>query len=398
MGANRAGPAKRRRLWEIGGQWHCMILGTCLGLAELKALAGRIGLSFSSPHPSDYDIHAAMIRVVSQDSFAAKMAHKLLEKKHALTVKQFARAQTAEAVATLWADAFARGDVAGALWAAMTHPLTDGDLQTRIFGEMHMLSHQVGASARADMRKIHALATEKAAWEIERTQLRERLAQEIARNAGSQRAARADLAALEMECNSLRDQIRKQAAPAQDSSERIARLEQHIQRLEERAATAEAQCQKDAEEIARLLKEMQVMREENQRLECRLCRVLDVGEKEMEENSVCDLPNLCGKRVLYVGGRLAQVPHLRRLVEDAKGAFSHHDGGMEESLGRLGGMLGKADAVMFSVDCVSHTAHDKIKSLCRKWDKPFVPVRHSGLGAFMQALETLSRIGALKAN
>ena len=57
---------------------------------------------------------------------------------------------------------------------------------------------------------------------------------------------------------------------------------------------------------------------------------------------------------------------------------------------RLHGLFGRADAVMFPVDCVSHSAQDTVKQLCRRWSKPYVPVRRSGLGAYLLALTELA--------
>ena len=67
-------------------------------------------------------------------------------------------------------------------------------------------------------------------------------------------------------------------------------------------------------------------------------------------------PDLNNRTILYIGGRLQAVAHFKRLVEDCNGSFAHHDGGMEESIGRLKSLFGRADAVIFPVDCVSHAA------------------------------------------
>ena len=100
--------------------------------------------------------------------------------------------------------------------------------------------------------------------------------------------------------------------------------------------------------------------------------------------------NLDNRTILYIGGRLQGVAHFKRLVEDCNGSFSHHDGGMEESIGRLKSLFGRADAVVFPVDCVSHAALAEIKRLCRRWNKPYLPIRRSGLSALARALESFA--------
>jgi hypothetical protein len=104
----------------------------------------------------------------------------------------------------------------------------------------------------------------------------------------------------------------------------------------------------------------------------------------------CPQLDLSGHCILFVGGRRHHAAHFRRLVEDCNGRFEHHDGGMEDNLGRLGGLFRRADAVLFPVDCVSHAAQSRVKQLCRQWEKPYWPLRCSGSGAFLKALESIA--------
>lgn len=101
-------------------------------------------------------------------------------------------------------------------------------------------------------------------------------------------------------------------------------------------------------------------------------------------------PDLSGRLILYVGGRHQHVSHLRRIVEAHNGAFVHHDGGVEQSLSKLSAQLERADAVLFPVGCVSHAAQDRVKSLCRRLDKPFRPLRSTGIAAIIAALDSVS--------
>ncbi len=76
----------------------------------------------------------------------------------------------------------------------------------------------------------------------------------------------------------------------------------------------------------------------------------------------CQERNLCGKCILYVGGRTNLIRHYRSLVEKYGGQFLHHDGGVETSSKKLQKILPKADAVLFPVDCVSHEASLFVKN------------------------------------
>ncbi|MDR3436572.1 DUF2325 domain-containing protein [Telmatospirillum sp.] len=113
------------------------------------------------------------------------------------------------------------------------------------------------------------------------------------------------------------------------------------------------------------------------------------SSKQASGDRVCPKFDLCGRCVLVVGGRHQHVSHLRRMVEEFNGCFVHHDGGTEESMGKLTNLFGRADVVLFPVKCVSHAAQSKVKSLCRRYDKPFIPLRKSGMEAYIEALENL---------
>ena len=96
--------------------------------------------------------------------------------------------------------------------------------------------------------------------------------------------------------------------------------------------------------------------------------------------------DLCGHRIAYVGGRASAAGHFRAVVENLNGRFSHHDGGIDDNIGRLGGVLSQADAVLCPVDCASHGACLKAKTFCKQAAKPFVPLRSAGLSSFVAGL------------
>jgi hypothetical protein len=64
----------------------------------------------------------------------------------------------------------------------MTHPFATMPVRQKAFGELHMLSHLVGAADRADIRRLVALEEENAA-------LKEKVERQQSR-AGTQHAAR----------------------------------------------------------------------------------------------------------------------------------------------------------------------------------------------------------------
>jgi len=53
-------------------------------------------------------------------------------------------------------------------------------------------------------------------------------------------------------------------------------------------------------------------------------------------------------------GRPGHIHRIRTFVEEAQAELLHHDGGVEERKGLLAGIVSRADAIFFPVDCVSH--------------------------------------------
>ena len=98
--------------------------------------------------------------------------------------------------------------------------------------------------------------------------------------------------------------------------------------------------------------------------------------------------DLDGRCILYVGGRTNNVCRLRALVQQWNGELLHHDGGLEKSLDELASAVTRADAVVFPTDCISHKAVTKLKLLCRRNMKPFVPLRSTGMSSFVQAVRS----------
>jgi hypothetical protein len=96
---------------------------------------------------------------------------------------------------------------------------------------------------------------------------------------------------------------------------------------------------------------------------------------------------LSGKTLLYVGGRTNQVPMLRRLAEERGADLLHHDGGLAESAQSLAILASRADAVLFPVDCISHSAAKMVKRICKQLDKSYFPLRRSGLASFVQFIQ-----------
>ena len=68
----------RRKLWQLHGSCHCLIIGTCLKLSEVKSICKKAGYPVQGK--SDYDLHRFVVGQSSHaDSEIARRAQKMLD-------------------------------------------------------------------------------------------------------------------------------------------------------------------------------------------------------------------------------------------------------------------------------------------------------------------------------
>lgn len=383
--------SRRRKIWELSSHLHCSIVGTCLSTADLRQILvkARVVLDGATEH----DLHRQGVALAGQHDGLGKLLHKALDRLHRTVVARFDKAATVDEVCTLWRWSVAQGDIPGAYWAAMTHPATNDALVREVFGEVHMLSHLVGAANRADIRRLSALEAENAA-------LRNKLARQ-------QDHLRDDITQRDMKIRELGDalarRIAEQPAEAGVSSDAVAltalvaSLEQRLRRETNRRVALEERLEKTNEDLGReralrsgLERSEAALREELGAVEASFGSLPEAepADQSAAPAFLCD--PLAGMTLLYVGGRT--VGHLRALSERLGAAFLHHDGGVEDRSGLLGGLVSRADIALFPVDCISHEAVTTLKRLCRQMAKPLVPLRSSGMGSFVAALSHLPQV------
>lgn len=345
------------------------------------------------------------VAAVDERNALSLAAHKAMDRKYQGLIKRFDRARDPETLETLWADCMARGEVAGAFWALMTHPKADERVQRQAYEEVHMLSHQVGAVQRADLKRLSETQEEleslrrdfEALVERGRRQAEERDA--LTRDLESHLAKREWALAQERERSRMLERELVELRRRLDAG-RMAELEAVLAEARSQLATARdegGQWKRAHEELQDQLRYACLAREQRE-TECAAMERLLVqgfGDQDGDDCEGCAThgclrQDLAGRLILCVGGRLAQVRQFARLVRECNGRFDHHDGGLEDRDRRLETLLAGADAVVCATDCVSHGAYHRTKQFCKRHEKPHVLLQRSGLGAFVQALERVA--------
>lgn len=384
-------PPRRTKIWEFNTNLHCSIVGTCLSTGELRHVLKKLGLA--SPECSDHELHGAAVSLAGRHDKAAKLLHKALDERHRVTINQFAKVTTEDSLRTLWRDAVRRGEIPGGYWATLTHPAATQAVIRDAFGEVHMLSHLVGAANRADIRRLCQL-------EADNEELRARLDRQ-------QIALRDAVVSRDACIRDLRQALTQRIAaepsiPGDDS----AVLRQLVADLERRLAAETRRSAALGDRLATAnaaAADAQAARAAAERDAAALRCELDVIAASLLEGrnddtlAITPEPHLDGVTVLYVGGRPNQVAHLRAAAEQSGAAFLHHDGGIEHHLNLLGGLTSQAHVVVFPVDCISHHAAIAVKQLCRQAGKRFIPLRSASATSLLAALRRPELMGLAEA-
>jgi len=382
-----AAERRRAKVWELGATLHCSIVGTCLATGELRALLRKFDAVRAGA--SEHDLHHVAVSAVSERRPLAKQIQKALDRRHQTTINRFAKAASTAELRRFWDEAQQAGEIPGAYWAALTHPLADEALVRHVFGAVHMLSHLVGAANRADIRRLHQLETEKAALEEklarQETQLRDAI---LSRDARIRDLGTALSREIKRQMTGAAEPVSEHAGTTLEAlvADLRRQLDGELRRRDraERRAEALAAARAQSEE-GRLALEQKL---------AALTGELDAAEARLAglaagSDAAADGLDLSGLTLLYVGGRPQQIAHLRLLVEQSAGTLLHHDGGIEERRDLLPGLVSRADIAFLPVDCVSHDAAQSLKRLCRLAGKPFVPLRSSGASSLLHALRSL---------
>jgi hypothetical protein len=384
---------RRARLVDLDSHLHCSIIGTCLSTNELRKLVPKFA-DLDKQHASDLEIHHAAVELAIEGGPGAKALQKALDARYSGAVRRFEKAKTSEALLVLWKEALKSGDIPPAYWALMTHPQAVMSVRQIAFGDLHMLSHLVGAANRADIRRLVALEEDNAALKdkIERQQSKlhelgterdatiRHLTEQLAEmSAKAQRAPEVSEGSLEAEVQMLRE-----ALVARD--ERLAIHTSRREAAEQRAINEQNYARTLSARLDDSIATLNIVQ-----AECGALEQAMLAQGEQAGSRRADLENLAGKRVVYVGGRPGSNAALRQLVESAGGDFIVHDGGIEDRKGMFAAALPRADIVVFPVDCIDHDSMNLLKRVCDRHQVDYHPVRTASVASFMELMARLGR-------
>lgn len=386
-----AGSRRRTRLAELDSHLHCSIIGTCLSTHELRKLVPRF-TELDRQRASDLEIHHAAVELAIAGGAGGKALHKALDERYAGAILRFDQAHDEEALLALWNEALKNGDIPPAYWALMTHPYATMPVRQAAFGELHMLSHLVGAANRADIRRLVALEEENAALrdKVERQQSRlheigtqrdaaiAQLTEQVVKlTAHAERQPSADTTTLAEAVKTLQDKLK-------EAEQRLALHTSRREAAEQRALQDQGTAQALRESRDQALALLKVVQSECHALERATLDALDQADTRR-----AGLAGVEGKRVVYVGGRPSSNAALKALVSSAGGELVVHDGGVEDRKGLLAAALPGADLVVFPVDCIDHDSMNMLKRVCERHQVDYHPLRTASVASFIDLIARL---------
>jgi uncharacterized protein DUF2325 len=384
-------PARRSKIWDLSDTLHCSIIGTCLSNAELRHALVRLKAT-GAEAADDHDLHVMGVMLAGRREAGAKLLQRALDRRHELSIKRFARAKDEQTLRRMWEESVQSGDIPGAYWAVLSHPIAIAAVVKKAFRDVHMLSHLVGAANRADIRRLRQLEEQNGALteklNRQQQQLRDgftsrdetirRLNEMLVRQAEHPRGRAQD--------NSTDGEVETLRGVIAEMSRRLGREVARRERLEQRLSTTSAALRKTEATLQRTMTERDALAREAESIEDHVIGVLAPASADDKGN-----PELSGRTILYVGARVHQIPQFKALVERTGARFLHHDGGIEHSSTLLPGLVSRADHLFFPIDCISHDAASTIKRLCRQLEKPYCPLRTASLATLVSVLARISQ-------
>ncbi|WP_267844881.1 DUF2325 domain-containing protein [Robbsia betulipollinis] len=407
----------RTRLSDLDSHLQCSVIGTCLSTADLRRLVPKFTV-LERGSATDLELHHAAVELAVAGGPGAKALQKTLDERHAGAIRLLKSCDDEDALVQAWKGFVKAGDVASGYWALMCHPLATLAVQQVAFGDIHMLSHLVGASNRADIRRLVALEEENVALHEKIARQQQRLQQvSVARDA-LVRELRAQI--VEQAAQLARQRDLSGGAEAADLRDALAQAEQRLalqaglrETAERRSEHERQQAKALRDKLAEAFETLRVVQAEAEALECAMPGALaggGGGDAGLRPNGAPAAPHdaagaacaaatgetgetdaadataraFAGKRIVYVGGRPASHAPLKALVASYGGRLLVHDGGIEDRKGLLAAMLPGADSVVFPVDCIDHGSMQLLKRVCDQHRIAYHPLRTASVASFLR--------------
>lgn len=376
-----------RPIWETYTHLKCPIIGVCLNLENHKRILKTTGHEIK--RFGYYELHRRIISYLNDENRVSRKVARFLDHKYRAELSALRNLDEKDFMAA-WQERFNTGRMDGALYVASTKRNLSEEALSEIFGDVHMAGHA----------NLSELMKTRQDFQLQREahQKTARLFKHEKRTSG---VLRGENVALKSNLSELRILLKRdKGAVHPDSGNRvIEKLETENLALKERLRQMERRMTQQEDQLQRLEREKRGLQIEcfdlkstsqgfENEINGLIVQISSLFEPAEGCDNKCPKYQLCSKRILIVGG-ITKIKHLyRNLIESSGGMFEYHDGYMKGGKKRLEAQVGRCDLVICPVNCNSHVACNKVKDLCKKFNKPVKMLSCASLSAISGALAT----------
>lgn len=410
----KTGVTRRKKLWELPVETYCTVLGTCFTVSRLRQLivrkyrqqnkGGHSTLGDVSQY-SDYDLHVDACHVSRSRNPLAMDLHKDMDTRYAAEINRCKKLTQTEELLGVWKQALQQRDVAGYIWALLTHPDNTTVLTDQVCKDMHMLQHHMQPQMAYDRDKVEAkmgvleqenAALSRALADAQRRatanaqkhqRTTERLRSELVRLRGQAMHKDSLIAFMEEDLRQLQSEAGQEGGVMSRLEKSLVReraLEQRLKTLKRNMKNAEKRVQK----LEFALQNQVLLQQTQERVE----RSMPQGQAQMRTQKTIEAaesPVLFspGSKVLCVGGKSKKVPEYKVILERSGADFLHHDGGLENNQSQLETALAASDVVICQTGCISHNAYWRVKNHCKRTGKQCIYVDNPSTSSLLANLQ-----------
>jgi hypothetical protein len=363
--------SKKRPIWQVPSHQLCTLIGICIDIPYIRKLRKRFpSITADIQGDTDYELHAFCVNACLDKNLLSMRLNKHLNRSHQTIVSALRQQKTDQAIESFWrsTDLTDERQIAGFCWAILTSQYASAEIKDKLYGEIHMLSHISGQALRTEQKK---LSIENDQLMLEHSKHARALLRHQARYENQQEITK-----------SLEDQIieLKQKLLVKDNSTDNLSTGKSTELLKNHEKTIWSQhshmvqLQIKLELQEKKYKALKVSKLDHTKIE--------IKTDDSEPSVIPFSSDLCGKSILYVGGFSRHKDRFKPLIESINGEFLYHDGGIQQSTHLLNMMVKKADAVFCPIDCISHGAVGRIKTLTKTECKDCIFLRSPSLTSF----------------
>ena len=373
---------KRLRFWEIETFFKCPVAGWCIDLGEQREIIRKYG--YSTKGASDLEVHEILVESLEKENPLSRRIDLWLNRKYQKEINELSSLET-EAFIKHWEASVDKEGFDGIVWVAVTRADLSAEVRRSMFGDVHMQTHVRARQLDKERQKFHQ--------EQRKRERLEKNAKEISRKNKI----------LRRENKGLKDQLAAASRLSDDLMKNNRKLEEEISKVNEdslivslREESARLKVEKDEalKQVSTYQRELRRLENQNSKLLSRLKKqeqicfqgVSESGDSIMQtsdssahnSSSSIDLSKRC---ILVVGGLPKMEALFRQLIEKNNGSFLYHDGRMNKGIGskELVRQVRRADLVICCIDHSSHTSALIVKTVCKKYKKPFRMLINSSL-------------------